>query len=343
MAMNNSIFLNQGADTIVQTKRTVDWLVNNTEVAVFNPISFEGYQRQIDQKHCLSIVKYLLDNEYMPSSIICACDEDYSEDKTLRVVDGQHRIEAFKKIRDEYPERYNQLKDSEIALNVLLNPGMDKEISVFININKKTKKVDTSLAYVLRSKLTKAGDEAMSRAEYLAVEVACKLNESGVCDLWTNRILFEGNLRSSECYISLNAFVRATRVFINLLERSGLITFHWNKEEELSVHIQTITCLIIDMWQSIYHRWPEMSKAPLEDKQVLQGSIGYTAILRSIVKVMRQQGFSTPADASHVIASTIMSFNIPSSNWRKNGYYANYSSETGYRIVSDDLLRSVMR
>lgn len=341
--MSNSIYLTQGVDTIVQTKRTVDWLVKQTEVAVFDPISFDGYQRQIDQKHCRSIVKYLLDNEYMPSSIICACDGDYSEDKTLRVVDGQHRIEAFKILRNEYPERYFQLKDCEIALNVLLNPDKEKEISVFININKKTKKVDTSLAYVLRSKLTKAGEDAMSRAEYLAVEVACKLNETGVCDYWTNRILFEGNLRSSECYISLNAFVRATRVFINLLEKSEIIRFHWYSREELAGQIQTITNIIVNMWHSIYQRWPEMCNAPLEDKQVLQGSIGYTAILRSIVKVLRQHDFSTIADAERIIDDTIMSFNIPSSNWRKNGYYANYSSETGYKIVSEDLLRSFMK
>ena len=42
----------QDDSRIIQTKKTVDWLVNNTSVNVFNPITFEGYQRSIDEKHC---------------------------------------------------------------------------------------------------------------------------------------------------------------------------------------------------------------------------------------------------------------------------------------------------
>ena len=44
---------------LLQTKKTVDWLVNNTSVNVFNPINFTGYQRQIDNKHCSKIADYL--------------------------------------------------------------------------------------------------------------------------------------------------------------------------------------------------------------------------------------------------------------------------------------------
>ena len=44
---------------LIGTKKTVDWLVNNTIVSVFNPINFTGYQRQIDNNHCKKIVEYL--------------------------------------------------------------------------------------------------------------------------------------------------------------------------------------------------------------------------------------------------------------------------------------------
>ena len=155
--------------------------------------------------------------------------------------------------------------------------------------------------------------------------------------------MFEGNLRSTECFISLNAFVRATRIFVNLLEKSGLISYNWQTAEELSYNIDVIVSLLAEMWQTVYQRWPDLRKADIEDKQILQGSIGYTAILRTIVRILRQTNISSPTDVSKVVSSTIMNFDVPSSNWRKGGYYSNYSSETGYKIVSDDLLHGSLR
>ena len=62
--------LYQGDSSIIQTKKTVDWLINNTRVKVFNPMTFEGYQRNIDEKHCDQIVSYLSEEFFLPTSII---------------------------------------------------------------------------------------------------------------------------------------------------------------------------------------------------------------------------------------------------------------------------------
>lgn len=44
---------------LIQTKKTVDWLINHTEVRVFDPVKFSGYQRKIDLKHRAKIVNFL--------------------------------------------------------------------------------------------------------------------------------------------------------------------------------------------------------------------------------------------------------------------------------------------
>ena len=99
--MQNMIEIKQGNGLrLIQTKRTVDWLVNHTTVSVFDPIDFSGYQRSIDLKHCDKIVKYMLDNDfYFPTAITCAANGIIGEDTPLRIVDGQHRVEAFKQLQ----------------------------------------------------------------------------------------------------------------------------------------------------------------------------------------------------------------------------------------------------
>ena len=145
--------INQGTSNIIQTRKTVDWLVNHTRVNVFNPMTFEGYQRSIDKKHCAKIVDYLSREFFLPTSIICASRKEYTEDAQLYIVDGQHRVEALRLLREEYPARYKQVKDYELSVIVLEKAEEEVEIDTFITINKTSKKVDTSLAYVLKNRI----------------------------------------------------------------------------------------------------------------------------------------------------------------------------------------------
>lgn len=59
--------INQGTANIIQTKKTVDWLVDHTKVNVFDPMTFQGYQRSIDKKHCDKIVAYLSKEFFLPT------------------------------------------------------------------------------------------------------------------------------------------------------------------------------------------------------------------------------------------------------------------------------------
>ena len=337
-----TISINQSVN-IQLTKKSIEWLVNHTHVAVFDPISFDGYQRQIDKSHCQKIVDYLKNDFLLPSAIICAC-ETYSEDSDLRIVDGQHRVTAFKMLKEQDEVRFSQIKELEIAIIVLVGVQKEVEIDTFIRINKTSKKVDTSLAYVLKNKISNAvaDDLAMSKAEFLSVEAAQLLNSESCYDLWYNKILFEGNVKKSDAFISLNSFVKTTRILVNLLKQKGFINFNWISHEEVKEAVTTLTKLIDYIWQMVYQKWSFMYSASLEDRQILQGSIGYSAITRAIIIVLRSRDISNIKEAYNIIRTTIQSFSIDGENWKKGGVYSRYSSESGIKIVSDELLKDIM-
>ena len=338
----SAIKIFQDGNQLVLTTKTINWLVNNTSVSVFNPVLFEGYQRQIDEKHCQKIVSYLKTDSFLPTAIICACDNDFSEEKQLRIVDGQHRVHAFKLLAEQDMARFEAIKNQEIPIVVMVGVEINTEIQTFITINKTSKKVDTSLAYVLKNKLTATGnDMVMSRAEYIAVEAAKIRNEDESDTIWFGRILYEGNVKNSNCYISLNAFVRATRVFINTINQSGFINLNWNKdtkEDEVVIIAQKTADLIHYIWQVVYQRWPELKEATFEEKQILQGAIGYTAITRTLVKLIKQDRVNAQ-NMKSFISETILSFKVPYYQWTKKGEFSKYSSESGYRIVSEALMK----
>lgn len=333
----NEINVNQRYKLEV-TKRTIDWLVNNTEVAVFQPVDFTGYQRQIDSKHCQRIVGYLNKNSFLPSSIICSYRSAENSNK-LWIVDGQHRVHAFRLLRESNIERYREIADAEIPVVVMIDVPIEVEIETFININKTSRKVDTSLAIILKNLISQGRDNmAMPKSEFISVEVARKLGFDGASKVWNGRILLEGNVRNHDEFISLNAFVRATRVLINLLAQKGVINLDWHSQEEVN-EVTNISTMMIDyIWMEVSMRWSELFCSSEEDRRIIQGSIGYTAITRTLVKMLRDRHISNEGEMRRHIQHIVMGFSVGSEKWKAKGEYSRYSSESGYKIVSDELM-----
>ena len=216
---------------------------------------------------------------------------------------------------------------------------IEKEIETFITINKTSKKVDTSLAYVLKNKISmENGDMAMPKSEYLSVEVARKIGLEGESKIWAGKILFEGNVKLAEEYISLNAFVRATRILINLMWKKGILSFDWYNREDVETATQIATEMIDFIWTRVQMRWPELFVSQDENRRIIQGSIGYTAITRSLVKLMRDKDIHDKESFMSMTSSIIMSFRVGHDKWMNKGLYSKYSSESGYKIVSDELI-----
>lgn len=328
---------------LILTKKRISWLIddNNTFVKVFDPVTFEGYQRQIDESHCRKILNYLESSSFLlPSAIICAC-ENYSEETKLAIVDGQHRICAFRMLSTENSERYQEIKDIELPIIILNNADPLTEIDTFININKKGKKVDTSLAYVLKSKINEStdSDNAMPKSEYIAVETARALSVEKENDYWYEKILFEGSVKKTEAFISLNMFVTTARVLVNALRQKNILSFDWKNREDVACAKAVAVDVILFIWEKVYQKWPNLYKSTVEVKQIIQGSIGFAAITRVVVKAMRLRSFEDVDTFKKFIKKLISSINIEESKWTST--YSKYSSGSGIKIVSDELFNSI--
>ena len=320
------------------TKRSIDWLVNNTEVDVFQPVDFTGYQRQIDSKHCQKIVSYLNKSAFLPSAIICSY-RSADQNNRLWIVDGQHRVHAFRMLRERNIDRYREIADVEIPVVVMIDVPIEVEIEQFITINKTSKKVDTSLATILKNLISQGKENmVMSKSEFISVEVARKLGFDGQSKVWSGKILLEGNVRNHDEYISLNAFVRATRVLINLFAQKGIVNLEWHTPEEVEEVTRLSTGLIDHIWMEVAMRWPELFGSYDEDRRIIQGSIGYTAITRTLVKMLRDSQISNQGELRQQVQQIVMGFPVGCDKWKAKGEYSRYSSESGYKIVSDELM-----
>lgn len=332
---------------IFQTKYTVDWLVSNTNVKTFDPIKFEGYQRQFDEKHARKIIDYVSNNAfYFPTAIICSSDKKTisEEISSLSIVDGQHRVAAFRIIMKENPTLYDRIKQFEIPVIILLNPELKTEIETFITINKTSKKVDTSLAYVLKNMINKDSTDEISntaRKEYLSVEVARKLNSEQKYSLWYEKILYEGSTRNRFEFITLNGFVKSMRALLGELDKSRIISCYWDSsytENDLRNKIEILADLVEFVWDMVYIKWPELKTETHENERVVQGTIGFTTINRFLIIKTREMNVKTLQQYKEYIRDIINQIDIPAERWKKGGLYSKFTSESGYRTIVEDLL-----
>ncbi len=338
----------EGKTKIIQSKRTVDWLINNTQVRTFDPITFNGYQRQIDEKHAQKIVDYILKRDfYFPTAIICSVEhyEEGENIETLNVVDGQHRVHAFKMLKKQDIERYNAIKNFEIPVIILVNPKLAVEIETFITINKTSKTVDTSLAYVLKNKINKGNTEAISntaRREYLAVEVARWLNTNVDCAIWNDKILYEGSIRNRFEYITLNGFVRSMRALLGTLDKKHIVLCDWTSDitkEQLEQKVKDIANFVEFVWKTVYKKWPDLQTDNHEDSRVIQGTIGFTTINRYLIKRTPEFDGTDMNEYKKFVERIILNdIDVPSERWKKGGIYSKFTSESGYKAIVDDLL-----
>lgn len=335
--------LKQGKDVkLIQVKKSIDWLIDNTVISVFDPVEFKGYQRQIDPRHCEKIVKYLESDFLLPTSIICAVDNKYSDDAKLRIVDGQHRVRAFKDLKDKNIDRYTEIKDYEMSVIVMENANELTEIDTFIRINKTSKKVDTSLAFVLKNKLNnKSSSENLSipKSEFMAVELAIKLNEES--KFWNDRILFEGNVKKSYQYISLNAFVKATRSFLYQLNAINYINLTWENQKDIDNCLEKLFVLYEFIWAEIQYKWNELYVGDTKKLEIIQGAIGYTSITRLLGNLIKENIELKVEQLEKYICECIKKINVPSIEWEPSGKFSMYTSESGYSIVAKELKNSM--
>lgn len=331
---------------IIHISKTVDWMVKNTQVRTFNNINFTGYQRKVNENHVLKIVDYLKKNDfYLPTSIICASDEKVTNETKLSIVDGQHRVEAFKKLKEIDYNKYLEIKDYELSVIILEKPSEALEVDTFITINKTSRKVDTSLAYVLKSKINKGTNSSnlmLTKIEFLAVELAIKINREDNY-IWKNKILLEGNpTKISYETISLNSFVKTTRVLINYLNKYSSEEFNWDNDDKLNDIITNIEKIYLNMWNEIQLKWSNLFSNRNINDTILQGAIGVSSLNKYIImqlKSLETKKYSLD-ELNNLFCKWIRNLNISENLWYKGNDFSHYSSEAGFNVIAKILLDS---
>lgn len=325
-------------EEIISENMTISELIDETAVDVFNPTDFTGYQRETNLRHVTKIVEYITDefksgNFIFPSPIICSNRRD---DDKLYIVDGQHRVNAFKKIRTDDPTLFNEIKDYEMNVITLINPTIKLEVDTFITINKTSKKVDTSLALIAKTLYSgTSGYNKNAKKQYILVETARQMNSSDD-SYYFNNIAWEGTPKSTGKLISLNTFVRAYMPIVNYLISENIIDL--DNSSEIDEYITCCTQIINLIWKSFEYKWPKLFK---EGKNtIIQGTIGSSAITKFIINYLKLPDVDHK-DLLNTIASAIEKISDSYENWLPNGNYSNYSSGAGHTIISKILMDSI--
>lgn len=327
---------------LIVTAQTVEWLIDHARPNVFcfdSEGKIKGYQREINNDHVDKIISYIEEKSkqglfYFPSNIICSkpsYDNDL-KDGELYVVDGQHRIRAFELIRSRDPSLFDKIRRFQLPVLILDGVDEDNEISTFITINKKNKKVDTSLALILQNKIRNIySDSSAAKVDYLAVWLAQELNEKDEW-IWRSQIAFEGSAKEKNRLLSLNAFVKATRRMIRCLEKIELISLDFSDKHNLEEAKRITKKTYSLIWKSVSKKWAEL----FEDNQwlntVIVGPIGVTSILKYIAA---QLGNSVVDESQleKLINQNITRIDLPVDIWRKRGLFSKYTSESGYSKI----------
>lgn len=328
---------------IIQDSKTVNWLVENTHVRTFNTLNFTGYQRKVNENHVLKIVDYLIKNDfYMPTSIICSSDKEVKEDTQLSIVDGQHRIEAFKRLKEIDEKKYQEIEDFELSVIILEKPSEELEVDTFITINKTSRKVDTSLAYILKNKINRrkkcSDDLTIAKKEFLAVELATDINIDKNT-LWYNKILLEGNPTHSSCEtISLNSFVRSVRVFVSYLNKYNIIDLNWKNETELEEIKSNLKFIFLELWNVIQSKWPKLFNS--NNNNIIQGNIGVSSLNKYIIMQMKglESNSYSIEEFNSLVKKWIVNLNVDETPWLKGNEFSIFSSESGCNIIAKNLL-----
>lgn len=336
---------------IIYDSKTVDWCVENTTPNTFRFENKEivGYQRKISDSHIAKIIEYIKESWkkeqfYFPSCIVCSIPvnrKGLPNDKECFVVDGQHRIAAFRKIKDTEPEFYSLIKDFTLPVTILENVDELTEIQTFITINKTSRKVDTSLAMILKNKLADLyGNKNSEKVDFLAVELARHINnDTENNDIWFNQIAFEGFAKENHCLMSLNAFVKAQRRIIRKLDKIKLIDLD-NLDNENVENAKQLTKEIFETtWNSIKDKWPKLFCPENISNSVILGPIGFTSLSMFVAYQLGNDPINKD-NALEKIQKSIASINLSPKVWMRGEDFSKFSSEAGYAEIATQLVNS---
>lgn len=276
--MFRAIQLRQENIVMYMTKMKISDLENISMVMHYDAENDTDYQRPPVPAHYRKIAKYFMTEKepILPSAIIAAMGkEDYSFDGTeleiknkIRIVDGQHRIEGMKCLKNGYSktslDKYNHLNETfELPVIIMIIEKNDDltEIDAFINLNSKGKKVRTDLAIALKNKKTKAymdDDEQMPISEEIVQAISMDVAKTMSADpesAWSGLIIQADEVgKRNEQPISIIAFSRSITPIVE--KYFEIKTIHALSREQYDCTVDYMCEVVEKAWNLVIEQWP---------------------------------------------------------------------------------------
>ena len=352
MKMNRSMkFLDfkQGNNKFYISKIKINELLGIYEIDIYDEKkNVCGYQRPIQKSHRKKIVEYLIHESepILNTPIIAAvdnrnlnvCNVELTISNKIRIVDGQHRTEAFRELKEKYPDLYNQ-KFENYEISIILIPISDSnllEIETFININNKNKRVSTALAEVQMDRILKMKDPDIysgvikkDRLNNLSSEEGKKLirsianrviininNDKG--SIWYQKIK-TGDSNNKNKIISINTFINAS---VDIVKN---YIMNDNKDTlDIDSTINELTILLNKAWRIVEEKWKEATDIRYYNLLKGIGVCSISNILRDCIKEGK-------IDSIDEFEKIIISSHVLSEDWSIGGIFSPMNSRTGIK------------
>ena len=74
------------------------------------------------------------------------------------------------------------------------------------------------------------------------------------------------------------------RTLLNYFEKRNIIDLKWDDQNCLETCIATITEITDLIWHEVEKKWPELFEYDIDKRRIIQGSIGFSAIITPAIK-----------------------------------------------------------
>lgn len=248
----------------------------------------EGYQRALSEARPRNIAKYIQAGGMLAGCVVVSFDKGDFDDANqhLRlpdeenigwIIDGQHRLAGAYEA---------SLKGVDLTLPIIafLSLSLERQIELFITINKEAKGVPASLYIDLLKDLPKKKTERELTDERIS-DIARGLDRDELSP-FNQKIIFTRNARAGE--ISLNNFARVLRPHIS--RPAGTISLYTPTEQEGAIN---------NYYKALTAAFPSAFK---KDVSIFFRTIGFGAVWRAFPYVFnltqsRYKTFSVAAIA----------------------------------------------
>ncbi|KKK39211.1 hypothetical protein WQ57_05465 [Mesobacillus campisalis] len=312
----------------------------------------EGYQRQLVTNHYRRIAKYIEseDAPILPPAILAATEPEFMSinsneitiRKVIRIVDGQHRIQGLRYLKENNPGEYKKIENYEFpVILMIINKGQKiHEVNTFVNINSKGKKVSTDLAILLRDRIRE--EEFNEKIKYLsdkefeeaiATKIAKKLTQSKE-SIWYDLIKMAGGEDDKGKPISINAFNQSLNELIKFYIQASAAE---RTKGFIDTIVSELTPLLSSAWDIAVLKWSEcffVNKPNKHNKLFnIQKGIGVYPIHQLLGECLLLSDSDTDR-ALLEFKKIIKKSKVEYTEWKIGGILSSYNSKAGFKIIA---------